>query len=141
MKTLEWVKENINIVEQDDFLDRRFTKRFLDYIPTEEWEQFGFKFTGDDNDKPVVKEWTEENILQQLKEDVSFGIEKATAHRGISASLMYSVVQAWCIVLENGLDTTDYGWYGNKLFEAVDKYYNFGLVDENTFDEDFFEEW
>lgn len=127
MKTLEYVKEHINEIEQDDFLDRRFTSRFLDFIPVEEYKNFGFKYTGEDEPQPP-KEWTEENVLEQLKRDVEFGIEKAENHRGISASLMFGVVQAWCIVLENGLENTDYGWYGDKLFKAVDDFYEFGLT-------------
>ena len=113
----------------------------MDFIPVEEWGKFGFAYSGDENNKPTVKEWTEENILAQLKKDVDFGIEKAVNHRGISAGLMYNVVKAWCIVLENGLEKTDYSCYGNKMFEEVDKFYNFGLVDEDTFDDKFFEEW
>lgn len=139
MKTLEYVKTHIKEVEQDSFLDSRFTKRFLDYIPVEEWKDFGFEFTGEE--VPEVKEWTEENLISQLKEDVEFGIEKAVNHKGISSSLMFDVVKAWCIVLENGLENTDYGWYGHKMFKAVDEYYHFGLVDDLTFDEEFFKDW
>lgn len=139
MKSLEYVKEHIDEIEQDTFFDRRFTKRLLDFIPTSEWEKFDYKYTGE-GERPV-KEWTEENILNQLKQDVEFGIEKAVNHRGISASLMHGVVQSWCIVLENGLEDTGYGWYGDKLFTAVDKFYNFGLVKEDTFDDDFYKEW
>ena len=141
MKSLDYVKEHINEVEQDDFLDRRFTKRFVDFLPVTEWNKFGFNYTGSTEEPPEVKEWTEENVLAQLKEEVEFGIEKACNHRGISAGLMYECIRAWCIVLENGLETIDYGWYGDELLKAVDKFYNFGLVDDNTFDSDFYEEW
>ena len=140
MKTLEYVKEHIDEIEQDGFFDRRWTKRFLDFLPVEEWEEYGFKYTGEDKGVSKPKEWTEENVLAQLKEDVEFGVEKAENHRGISASLMYAVVQAWCIILENGLKDTDYGYYGDKLFKAVDKLYNFGLTDGH-FEEDFYKEW
>lgn len=142
MKTLEYVKNHVDEIEQDNFLDHRWTKRFLDFIPTDEWEKYGFKYSGCSPEEPFeVKEWTEENILKQLKADTEFAIEKATNHRGISASLMNGVLQSWCIVLENGLETTDYGWYGDELIKAVDKLYNFGLVKDDTFDEDFYEEW
>lgn len=140
MKALEYVKEHIDEIEQDHFLDRRWTKRFLDFIPVEEWENYGFKYTGEETKAPQPMEWTEENVLVQLKKDVEFGIEKAENHRGISASLMYAVVQAWCVILENGLEDTDYGYYGDKLFKAVDKLYNFGLTDGH-FEEDFYKEW
>ena len=142
MKTLEYVKEHIDEIELDSFLDRRFTKRFIDFIPVHDWEKFGFEYTGEMNaDDVKPKEWTEENIIMQLKEDVKFGIEKAINHRGISASLMYDVLRSWCIVLENGLEHTAYGWYGDRLIRKIDEKYNFGLVTEDTFDDDFYEDW
>ena len=122
MKTLEYVKEHFDEFEEDDFLDRRFTKRFLDFIPVKEWEDYGFKFTG--KEVPDVKEWNEENILAQLKEDVMFGHEKAEGERGISSELMAMVVNGWCKVLENGLNLDgDDGWYHHKQFDVVAKHY------------------
>lgn len=138
MKTLEYVKEHIDEIEKDKFIDGRFTKRLMDFIPVSEWEKYGFKFTG--KKPPTVKKWTEENILSQLKKDVEFGIEKAEDHRGISSSLMYEVCQSWCIILENGLEDIDYGWYGDKLFKEIDKKYNWGLTDGH-FDNNFYEDW
>lgn len=111
----------------------------MDFLPTSEWKKFGYMYTG--KTEFIPKEWNEENILAQLKEDVEFGIEKATNHRGISANLMFNVVKAWCKILENGLDTTDYGWYGDKLFKAVDEYYKFGFVNEDTFNSSFYDRW
>lgn len=139
MKTLDYVKEHIGEIEQDKLIDQRFTKRFIDFLPGAEWEKYGFEYIGEGEYTP--KEWTEENILQQLKSDTEFAIEKATNHRGISASLMNSVLIAWCIVLENGLESTDYGWYGDKLIKKIDELYGFGLVDDDTFDSSFYEEW
>ena len=43
-------------IERDDFLDRRFTSRLLDFIPCEEWEQFGFNLK-EDAEVPTPKEW------------------------------------------------------------------------------------
>lgn len=139
MLSLKYVKEHLDEIEQDKFLDMRWTKRFLSFLPTNEWDDCGFIYNG--NETIEVKDWTEENVLKQLKDDTEFAIEKATNHRGISAGLMNCVLQSWCIVLENGLENTDYGWYGDKLIKAVDKLYNFGLVTENTFDEDFYKNW
>lgn len=141
MKTLEYVKEHIKEIEHDNFLDRRFTKRLLDFLPAEEWKEYGF--TPSENfkaDEYKPKDWTEENVLEQLKEDLAFGIEKAVNHRGISASLIYEVVRSWCYILENGLENTSYGWYGCNLFEAVDDYYKWNLVGDQ-FDDEFYEEW
>lgn len=142
MKTLEYVKNHIDEFERDDFLDKRFTCRFLDFIEESEWEKFGFKRTGDLEKQYKPKAWTEENILNQLKSDVDFGIEKALDHRGISSELMAMVCLAWLDVLEDeDIDRDLYGWYGSELFKAIDKKYGFGLVDENTFSGDFYEEW
>ena len=141
MKSLEYVKEHIAEIEQDKYIDQRFTKRFMDFLPWNEWENFGFKPVADFKPEEYVqKEWTEENVIDQLKEDVQFGVEKATDHRGISASLMFSVVQAWCIILENGLENTDYGWYGDELFKAVDEHYGWGIT-KGAFTENFYREW
>jgi len=126
MKSLEYVKEHINEFEKDNFLDRRWTKRFLDFVPVEEWGSYGFIFTGEEPPAPIA--WTEENILKQLKDDVEFGYEKAVCERGISSELMSMVVQSWCDVLENGLNLNgDDGWYHCKQFEVVAEHYGWDL--------------
>lgn len=123
MKTLEYVKNNIGEFEHDNFLDRRFTKRFLDFLPVDEWEKFGFRYVGED-EPPKPKKWTEENILKQLKDDVMFGHEKAEDERGISSELMAMVVNGWCKVLENGLNLNgNDGWYHHKQFDIVARHY------------------
>ena len=140
MKSLEYVKENYSKLERDKFLqDKRWTKRFLEFIPVEEWGDYGFSNRADTT--PELVEWTEENVLKQLRKDVEFAIEKAINHRGISASLMHDVLASWCEVLENGLEDTSYGWYGDKLIKDIDALYDFGLVNEDTFDENFYREW
>lgn len=142
MKTLEYVKNHIDEFERDDFLDKRFTCRFLDFIEESEWEKFGFKRTGDLEKQYEPKAWTEENVLSQLKSDVDFGIEKALDHRGISSELMVMVCLAWLDVLEDeDIDRNLYGWYGSELFKAIDKKYGFDLINEDTFDDYFYEEW
>lgn len=132
MLSIDYVKEHIDEIEQDSFLERRFTKRFMDYLPVEAWKEFGFGYKGDNF---VPKDWTEENIKNDLKRDLEFAIEKALGHRGISASLMYDVLKSWCIILENGLEKTDYGWYGDKLIKAIDEYYEFGIYKADEFTE------
>ena len=126
MKSLDYVKNHIDEFEKDNFVDRRFTKRFLKFIPTDEWETFGFRYTG--TEPYVPKEWTKENILAQLRDDVEFGYEKAMNERGISSELMAMVVEAWCNVLENGLDLDgDDGWYHIRQFITVAKHYGWEL--------------
>lgn len=132
MLSIDYVKEHISEIEFENYIgERRFTKRFLDFLPTSEWEKFGYGYKGEE--EYIPKEWTEENIIAQLKADLDFAIEKATNHRGISSSLMYDVLKSWCIVLENGLEKTEYGWYGDKLIKAIDEYYGFGLYVEDEF--------
>lgn len=126
MKTLEYVKTHIDEFEEDTVFDRRFTKRFIDFIPVDEWEKFGYRYIGTEPLTP--KEWTEENVLAQLKDDVEFGYMKAMNERGISAELMAMVVNAWCKVLENGLnlDGND-GFYHVRQFMTVAKHYGWEL--------------
>ena len=128
MKSLEYVKAHYKEFEADYLLDRRWTNRFLDFLPVGEWEKYGFRFTGEDPEARAVKEWTEENILAQLKEDVEFGYEKAVGERGISSELMAMVVNSWCKVLENGLnlDGND-GWCHVDQFTQVAEHYGWVL--------------
>ena len=123
MKELEYVKNHIDEFEEDNFLDRRFTKRFIDFLPVDEWENYGFRYSGE-GEPPKPKAWTEENVLNQLKSDVMFGHEKAENERGISSELMAMVVNAWCKVLENGLNLNgDDGWYHHRQFDIVAQHY------------------
>lgn len=127
MKTLEYVMRHYNEFEEDNFLgDKRWTKRFLDFLPSDQWEKYGFTLNEGATHVPI--EWTEENILKQLKEDVEFGKEKANDERGISSELMAMVVNAWCKVLENGLnlDGND-GHYHHKQFDIVAEHYGWPL--------------
>lgn len=129
MLSLEYVKEHISEIEFDDYIGERiFTKRFIDFLPTSEWGKFGYGYKGEE--EYIPKEWTEENVITQLKYDLDFAIEKALGQREISASLMNDVLRSWCIVLENGLENIDYGWYGDSLIKAIDEYYDFGLYEE-----------
>ena len=129
MKTLEWVKKHYSELEEDTWLDRRWTKRFLDFLPVEEWSDYGFELAeGADISKYTPKEWTEENILDQLKKDVEFGYEKAVDERGISSDLMAMVVNSWCKILENGLNLDgDNGYYHILQFTTVAEYYGWEL--------------
>lgn len=73
-----------------------------------------------------VKEWTEENVLTQLKQDVEFGWEKAQGGRGISSDFMFCCVEMWNAILENGIET-GYGEYGKPLFQATAEHYGWDL--------------
>lgn len=87
MKTLDEIVNNYE--EWSVFLDDRFGVRLAQFLTQEQLEKIGFKWNSDEP-YPEPKEWTRENILVQLKEDVEFGFEKALDRRGISASLMFA---------------------------------------------------
>ena len=126
MYDINYVKEHFDEFEKDTFLDKRFTKRFVEFIPTEELEEYGFQYTGEEERTPT--EWTEENILKHLKRDVEFGYEKAVCERGISSELIADVVNAWCKVLQNGLNLEgNDGYYHIKQFTTVADYYGWEL--------------
>ena len=127
MRKIKEILENYG--DYEVFLDDRFGVRFCQFLTVEEMSNIGFVY--DDPKKANAhepKEWTEENILTQLKEDVEFGWEKACDERGISSSLMYEVVKKWCKVLENEFaEFDDYAPYGKPLFKVVAKKYGWEL--------------
>ena len=126
MKTINEVLTNYS--EYSTFLEDRFGSRLCEFLTNEQVEKIGFKFKEDYVHEP--KDWTKENILEQLKSDVEFGWSKCQEERGISAELMSEVVKSWCKVLENGLENTPYGWYGDKIFKAVDREYGFEITNQ-----------
>lgn len=89
MKTLEYVKEHFGEFETDEFFDHRFTKRFLDFIPVTEFEKYGFRYCGED--EHVIKDWTEENIIAQLKKDCAFS-RNLSFHRCLEFLNQWSLI-------------------------------------------------
>lgn len=128
MKTIREVLNNYK--EYETFLDDRFGVRFCDFLTKEQMNKINY-ITSDENHKPL--EWTRDNVLAQLKNDVAFGWEKCQDERSISASLMASAVCSWCKVLDDEgireLDCDyDYGCYGDNIFKTVDEFYGFGIT-------------
>ena len=116
MKTLEELKSY-----EFQCMDGRDIHRVMQFLTIEEAIKLGVEFKDDAHiaeHKPI--EFTRDNILKQLKNDVEFGFDKALDQRGISSSLMYHVVKLWNWVLEEGLeDFTSYAQYGLPLFKAT----------------------
>lgn len=129
MKTIKEVLDNYDYYEQDNFLDSRFSKRFIDFLTDEQIKANieKVKYSFKDATQREVKEWTEENILEQLEADVRFGYEKCRGERSISAELMSYVVLGWNRVLENGLEDLEYGWYGDNVFKTTAEHYGWEL--------------
>lgn len=127
MKTIEEIIKNYK--EYETFIDDRFGRRFCEFLTIKQMGELGFGYSSKEAEsKHIPKEWNEENVLIQMKEDVEFGWLKACNERGISASLMYNVVKSWCKVLDNKLANFDrYEPYGKPLFLAVAELYGWEL--------------
>ena len=122
MKTLEQIKKEY----KSNCLDGRDLHRLAQFLPENELIDFGLKLNDEYKGKHKGIEFTKENILKQLKEDVEFGFKKALNCRGISSSFMYSTVQMWNWILEEGLEDFDkYANYGLPLFKATALKYGF----------------
>lgn len=113
-------------------LDGRDYVRLSDFFPVAEWGKFGLETKEDVTPEQIATtdasraEWTEANILSQLKADVKFGFEKALGKRGLSADAMNDVVKMWLWILEDELQHRhDYTQYGLPLLKAVAIKYNF----------------
>lgn len=126
MKTLEQIAKEY----KSQTLDGRDLSRLAQFVPFDMVEKFGIEPTEEYNNadkwNAIVKPFTKENILEQLKLDVAFGFKKALNRRGISAGLMYNCVKMWNWILEDGLEDFDsYAQYGLPLFKATAVKYGF----------------
>lgn len=141
MKTLNEILDNYK--DYAVAFDDRFGARLEKFLTKEQLEKIGFKYDGDEP-YPEPKEWTRENILEQLKSDVEFGFEKALDQRGISASLMFYVVLRWNQVLEEGLENypeENCAMYGLPLFKATAVKYGWeNPIGDDNGDEEFYNE-
>lgn len=136
MKTIEEIIKNYENYET--YIEDRFGRRLCQFLTREQMVKIGFELEEGIDHTPA--EWTRENIINQLKSDVEFGFEKALDKRGISSSLMFSVVMSWNKVLEEGLEDWDednYRYYGLPLFKATALKYGF----DNPIGDDYGDEY
>lgn len=132
MKTLDDVIRDY----RSEAIDGRDLTRLAMFIPAERLPELDLEL------KPgvehIAEDFTRENVLKQLKEDVAFGFKKALDQRGISASLMYEVVSMWNWILEEGLQDFDqYAQYGLPLFRSTAAKYGFpNPIGDDIGDED-----
>ena len=138
MKTLEQIAKEY----KSETLDGRDLTRLSIFIPYNMLNDFGIEPKDEYDDEEIwnkhIKQFTRENILKQLEEDVDFGFEKALDKRGISSSLMYEVVRMWNWILEEGLEDFDsYAQYGLPLFKATAVKYGF----DNPIGDDYGDEY
>ena len=138
-EVLSWWKDDSELSVTQLFGDR-FGVRFARFLTLEEMNSLNIEPEKPEEHVPL--EWTRENVLKQLKDDVEFGFRKALDQRGISASLMFDVVRKWNKVLEEGLenwDEDDYAMYGLPLFKATAVKYGFeNPIGDDTGREDYY---
>lgn len=124
MLTKDQILEAVKNGRTSEALDGRDYQRLAVFFDADQLPIFGLALK--DGVDWKAKEFTRENVLAQLREDVDFGFEKALDQRGISASLMHSVVQMWMWVLEDDLQhMDDYAQYGLPLFKQIAVKYGF----------------
>lgn len=140
MKTLQQVLDAIIAKDKGvpAAFDGREIVRLSQFLTSEQCESVGLKFQDEErkvNHDAEVVEFTEANIVSQLKQDVSFGFQKALDKRGLSAACMYSVVLFWMWVLEPEFydeiatpSDENYAQYGLPLFKKVAIEYGFPNV-------------
>lgn len=106
-------------------IDNRLLKRLVDYLTVEELAEIGIQVKSEFQETwTVKKEWNEENIIKELISDAKFGMEKAEDERGISASLMTEVCEAWLVILEDDSIVSDEWGYNYRFFEEIVKKYS-----------------
>jgi len=137
MLTQNQVLEAIKSGRESVCLDGRDFIRLAEFFPASELAVFGLEFVDGQNKPLPLKEWTREEIVNQLRADVAFGFKKALNRRGISASLMYSTVKTFLWVLEDDLQhCEEYAQYGLPLFRKVAIKYGFpNEIGDDTGDE------
>lgn len=129
MKDFDYVLNNYTTEREGSrlncrLIDSRDIRRLAEFVPEDQLYRLEIVPVDDYYHTSKVLEFTEENIIKQLKRDVEFGFVKATEHRGISSALMIDVVRMWCWILENGLeDYRNTSEYGADYFRAVQKHY------------------
>lgn len=122
MKTLKQIQK----LYKSETLDGRDLHRLAQFIPQGELQDFGLILQDGGTHEAIP--YTRENVLAHLEKDVAFGFRKALDKRGISSSLMFSVVKMWNWILEEGLEdwpNDNYAQYGLPLFKATAIKYGF----------------
>lgn len=136
MLTIENVVENHTKKRRDNELIRaedRLSRRLVKFLTEDQMKELGMELKDEFKGKHKPIPFTAESVLEQLRNDVSFGYEKCTNHRGKSSALMFDVVLDWCKILENelaGWDENNYAPYGYPLFKAVNDLYGWDVVGE-----------
>lgn len=136
MKTMQQIKEQY----KSRALGGRDTTRLIRFVSEAELSDFDVSLKPEYVGTWEPIEFTRDNVIAQLRDDVAFGFEKALNQRGISSSLMFDVVRMWNWILEDGLEDFDeYARYGLPLFKATAVKYGFdNPIGDNHGNEDIY---
>lgn len=117
-------------------LDGRDNGRFCEFITMAQAAEIGWEPVAGMNEEKwgEPKEWSPANLLDMLKDDVIFGLQKARNQRGLSSGMMFKCVNMWCHFLENGLQEDTYDNYALDFFLKVADHYGW-LSDVPDLDE------
>lgn len=118
MKTIEEI-----LKYESQALDGRDIGRLGSFMTHDQLKVVGLALAKPDLEW-VPEEYTRENVIKHLKDDLAFAFEKALNKRGLSAGMMFSVIKMWMWVLDEHEDLVNwsddnYAMYGLPLFKAV----------------------
>ena len=78
MLNIDYVKEHY--ADFETYIDDRFGARFVDFLPYEEWKDYGFSIREGCEPPTEPKEWTEETYLRSSRRTwSSVGRRRATS--------------------------------------------------------------
>ena len=102
MKPLTELLSNV----ENGSIHKEIIKYFEMFIPSESLEKGNYCFVAynEDGTDRTVKEWTQENVLEQLKVMTALGFEFAFAHRGTSGAWNAIAIKIYLNLLDDGWD-------------------------------------
>ena len=128
MRTTEEIVSRINEVSESDFFGAQ-TGDLLECLKFQDAKPF-LKDTAEENDWKHI-EPTSANIISQMKEYMSFALEKCEDHRGLSASRSIDHFRAWLWLLDDQEtlkfieDGNNYKNYGAPILKFICYKYGF----------------
>lgn len=121
MLQLDYILNNWD--KSNSVFEDMFERRLRQYLTVEQAKSIDWEVS-----KQYHKtiEFTKQNVLKQLENDVAFGFKKALEKNLLISKLMFDVVKEWLFILEDPLkDFDEYPMYGLPLFKAVAVKYGF----------------
>jgi hypothetical protein len=119
---------------KDNRIHKEIMKYFVMFVPTSVCEEINYcvqAYDENGEDIRVIKEWTEANVIEQMKEMTRIGFEFGLTHRGTSAAWMRQALYIYTDLLEDkellqkrakkNLDAL----YGLPLYKAIAVRYGF----------------